>query len=167
MNNLLRLCVLITLLNCGTAFAAPGDVWTGIVLRVSDGDTLIVTRDGSHENVTIRLFGIDCPERPQAYGDDATAAATSAVLSRKVTVVERNRDRYKRTVADVHRLPDDRSLQELLVSGGMAWVDPRFCKQCSAWEALQESAGERHIGLWADPAPMPPWEWRKTRRAAR
>jgi len=43
--------------------------WMGKVVGVSDGDTITVTHDGKGEK--IRLYGIDCPEKRQAFGKRA------------------------------------------------------------------------------------------------
>ena len=53
------------------------------VVRVLDGDTIEVL----HNNITesIRLSGIDCPERGQAYGTHANQAASEMVFSKDVT----------------------------------------------------------------------------------
>jgi hypothetical protein len=41
------------------------------LLRVSDGDTIVVqTQD--YEQVKVRLYGIDAPERDQLHGSEAT-----------------------------------------------------------------------------------------------
>ena len=39
----------------------------GKVIKVADGDTITILTD-SKEQVKIRLFGIDAPERKQAFG---------------------------------------------------------------------------------------------------
>ncbi len=33
-------------------------------------------------------------------------------------------------------------------------------------EKLEAGAKEAKRGLWADPSPVPPWEWRRQKRAA-
>lgn len=58
--------------------------WTGKVVSVADGDTITVMRDG--KGVRIRLYGIDTPEKGQAFGQKATEVAKSMVAGRKVFV---------------------------------------------------------------------------------
>ncbi|MCA9417874.1 MAG: hypothetical protein KC917_16470, partial [Candidatus Omnitrophica bacterium] len=48
---------------------APEDRFSGQVLTVADGDTMTLRVDG--QKVKVRLQGIDCPERQQAYGQEA------------------------------------------------------------------------------------------------
>ncbi|MEE8493475.1 MAG: hypothetical protein V3S25_05475, partial [Nitrospirales bacterium] len=55
------LCVLLILPSA--ALAAD---FTGRVVGVSDGDTITVLHSGKGER--IRLHGIDCPEKPRAFG---------------------------------------------------------------------------------------------------
>ncbi len=43
--------------------------FTGRVVGVSDGDTITVLHNGQGER--IRLHGIDCPEKRQAFGNRA------------------------------------------------------------------------------------------------
>lgn len=40
------------------------------VIPIADGDTITVL-NGANEQVKIRLNGIDCPEKAQAYGNKA------------------------------------------------------------------------------------------------
>jgi endonuclease YncB( thermonuclease family) len=47
----------------------PKDRFSGKVIRVIDGDTISVLKD--KEPVRIRLYGIDCPEKKQAFGKKA------------------------------------------------------------------------------------------------
>jgi endonuclease YncB( thermonuclease family) len=49
------------------------DTLTGRVVRVVDGDTVVLLLSGNVQE-RIRLSGIDCPERKQAFGTRAKEA---------------------------------------------------------------------------------------------
>lgn len=46
-----------------------------------------------------------------------------------------------------------------LVTDGLAWHYLRFSDDATLAEAETEARAARR-GLWADKAPVPPWEWR-------
>ena len=50
----------------------------------------------------------------------------------------------------------------LLLSGG--WWYQRYAPGDHELERLEKSARENKRGLWADPDPIPPWEFRRKRR---
>ena len=99
--------------------SAPAAVqeFTGKVVRVSDGDTITVMHNGKGER--IRLHGIDCPEKRQAFGKRAKQFTSKLVFGKTVTVQVMDRDRYGRTVGEV-LLPAGRSLNRELVRAGFA-----------------------------------------------
>src|SRR5215216_4924706 len=74
------------------------------VVGVSDGDTLTVLRDGRTQ-VKVRLFGIEAPESAQPFGSRAKQAASELAFGKTVTIREKDRVRYGRTVAELI-LPD-------------------------------------------------------------
>jgi micrococcal nuclease len=134
---------------------------TGRVVGVTDGDTLKVMLHGVQTNV--RLYGIDCPEKKQAFGQAARDFTTSLVAGQEVEVEPMAADRYGRTVALV--MIGGQSLQENLLAAGYAWVYPQYCSKefCRSWLAMQDIAGFRRAGLWSEPQAIAPWEWRKER----
>ena len=69
MMHLMNCCSLL-LLTASTVFAD----FTGQVVSVLDGDTIEVLHNNHPER--IRLSGIDCPEKGQAYGNNAKHAAS-------------------------------------------------------------------------------------------
>lgn len=69
-----------------------------------------------------------------------------------------DRDRYGRTVARVICTGRDANAEQ--VRAGMAWVYRRYSKD-PAMIAIETAAKEAKRGLWSDPSPTPPWEWRK------
>ena len=69
-------------------------------------------------------------------------------------------DRYGRTVGVV-LLPDGRSLNKELVKAGFAWWYRRYAPEDETLKQLEAEAMEAKRGLWADPEPVPPWEWRR------
>jgi micrococcal nuclease len=69
----------------------------------------------------IRLYGIDCPEGGQAYGNRAKQFTSQLVFGKSVKIVPVDRDRYGRTVADVI-LNDGREVGQEIVRAGFAWV---------------------------------------------
>ena len=132
--------------------------WPGLVVGISDGDTITVLRNG-REQIKVRLYGIDCPEKRQAWGSRATQATGRFCAGKVVDIQGTDTDRYGRTVAII-TLPDGRTLQEMLVAEGMAWVWPRYCKLpvCRDWSEIEVTAREGRVGLWRDTEPVSPWE---------
>ncbi len=77
--------------------------FSGQVVRALDGDTIEVLHTQGPER--IRLSGIDCPEKGQAYGSNAKQAASALDFGKEVTLQNHGKDKYGRTLADV-LLPD-------------------------------------------------------------
>jgi len=143
-------------------FAASAQAQPATVVSVVDGDTIKVIDETGL--TTIRLYGIDSPEKKQAYGMAAKDFVKTMVEGRMVDVSPVDIDRYGRTVAVV--MIGTQCIQEQLVLSGYAWVYPQYCRKsfCNAWRSLQGISAGNRVGLWAGPAPVQPWEWRKARR---
>jgi micrococcal nuclease len=135
----------------------------GRVIGIKDGDTIELLVDG--KPVTIRLFGVDCPEKSQAFGK-AAKQYTSAVCFGKVARVEAKakRDRYKRVLGVVY--VGNVNLNEALLRKGLAWHYTQYSDNI-VWARLEDSARIQRLGLWNDPQPMAPWLWRKAKRKPR
>ena len=128
----------------------------GKVVRVRDGDSIVVMRGGI--GIEVRLDGIDCPELAQAFGKKAKGATADFAFGKTVRLVAKGKDRYGRELAEVF-LPDGRSLNRELVSGGFAWWYRKYSTDRSL-ETLEQAARAAHRGLWVDKNPVPPWEFR-------
>jgi micrococcal nuclease len=111
----------------------------------------------------IRLNGIDCPEKGQAFGKRAKQAASDLAFGKEVTIQTHGHDKYKRTLAEV-LLPDGMNLNQELVMQGWCWWYRKYAPGDTVLEGLENEAREARIGLWADPHQVPPWEWRKSKR---
>ncbi len=137
------------------------------VVRVIDGDTIIVKIDGRLEKV--RLVGIDCPEidahRNKPFEYDAITNLTylaewglkakefaERYLDHKTVELEFDeiaglRDRYGRLLAYVYVNRTD--FNALLIEKGLArvYVEGKFKKK-SEYLKLEEIAKLKGIGLW-------------------
>jgi endonuclease YncB( thermonuclease family) len=91
---------------------------TGQVVAVLDGDTIEVLHN--HKAERIRLNGIDCLEKGQAYGKRAKQAASEFVFGKQVTLHTYGKDKYGRTIADV-LLSDGSNVNHALVRDGWCW----------------------------------------------
>lgn len=134
----------------------------GRVVGVLDGDTIDVLTPAK-EQVRVRLMGIDAPEKAQAFGQSSKQALADLVFSREVTIEWKKKDRNGRTVGKV--LVNGRDANLRMVELGMAWHYKQYAnEQTPADRALYAQAEERarttKAGLWADPSPVPPWEFR-------
>ena len=126
-----------------------------------DGDTIEVLHNKKPQRV--RLYGIDCPETRQAFGTRAKQATSALLFAKIVTVESRGRDKYSRIIADVF-LADGTNLNQRLVAEGWCWHYEKYAPDDLVLAVLELAARGAMKGLWADPNPMPPWEWRKMRR---
>ena len=127
------------------------------MVRVVDGDTLVVLAAGEQQ-YKVRLGGIDCPERGQAFGKRAGEALSEMVFGKRVRLEERGKDRYGRVLAHVW-LEDGRCVNEEMLQLGMAWHYKRY-NQDTHWADLEEEARSTRRGLWADKDQVAPWDWR-------
>lgn len=130
--------------------------FSGPIVSVLDGDTLDVLHNRQPER--IRLNGIDCPEKGQAFGQKAKQFTSTLVKGKEVTIHVLRKDRHGRTVADVV-LPDGTNVSRELIRAGLAWWYRQYSKDVSLG-ALEEEARQTKRGLWGDPNPIPPWEIR-------
>ena len=144
-----------------SAHAFPGKV-----VGITDGDTVKVLRTDTHIQVKIRLAGIDTPEKKQAYGQKAKEFTASLIANRMVEVKPITKDRYGRTVGYIYSNDQDVNLE--IVKAGYAWVYRKYApkpkSKADEYFAGENQARKEKLGLWADPHPVPPWEWRHNRR---
>lgn len=138
---------------------APTEEAAVVVVHVQDGDSLIVSRDGGE--VTVRLEGIDAPERSQPFATVARRHLRSLAEDREVTLEEVESDRYGRLVARVR--VGERDLSEEMVAAGLAW-HYTFHSDDPTLARLEREARSAELGLWQDREPVPPWDWRRERR---
>lgn len=131
------------------------------MVGIADGDTIKVLH--ANEVESIRLKGIDCPEKRQPFGMRAKQFASSLCFGKEVTICAGKRDKYKRLVADVV-LPDGRNLNQELVRCGFAWWYKQFSPNDEILNQLESNARQARLGLWGDPHPEPPWLFRKIKK---
>lgn len=129
------------------------------VVGVADGDTLTARCD--IEQIKIRLAEIDAPEKRQPFGMKSKQSLSELCFQRKAEIRQVDRDRYGRVVARVRC--DDVDANAEQIRRGMAWVYDKYAKDASLYK-LQDEARVMRTGLWADPDPIPPWNWRKSNK---
>ena len=128
----------------------------GKVIRVLDGDTIEVLQD--KKPIRVRLANIEAPEKKQAFGRWSTNQLKALLAGQSVTVSYTQTDRYGRIIGRVFTM-NGTEASRFMVQSGAAWVYERYNVDESL-PALQREAQEQKRGLWADPKPVPPWEWR-------
>jgi micrococcal nuclease len=140
----------------GTSDDEPGEVRTGEVLRVVDGDTIRVRVAGREERV--RYIGVDTPESAregapaECFARRAAAENARLVDGRRVRLEPdaEARDRFGRLLAYVFRAEDGRMVNESLVRGGFA-VPLSIPPNDRYAERFEHAAGEARgsgRGLW-------------------
>jgi len=140
------------------AFAASAFAvqFTGEVTGVPHGDTLLVQHEGTVR--TIRLHGLLAPEKGQPYAEQAAAFLAKAVMGQTVHVIPMSKGRQKTVSAEV--LLHGKSINDQLVREGLAWWNHKQTRG-GRLRTLQAAARAERKGLWADPDPIPPWDWKK------
>jgi len=153
----------LAILTCAVVLSAqtPPDSIQGRVVGVSDGDTITVLQidaQGHKTPIKIRLDGIDCPEKAQAFGQRAKQYTSNMVFGKEVTVQISGKDRYGRSLGEV--FISTTSVNQSLVKDGLAWWYRKYTPEDRELEALETSARSERRGLWQDKQPTPPWEFR-------
>lgn len=148
---------------------------TGRVVAVTDGDTIKVL-DADNTQYKVRLTGIDAPEKKQPFGDASRKNLASLVAGKEVLVESNKQDRYGRALGKVWVQPSDcpscgktLDANHAQLLAGMAWWYRYYAKEQppedrGRYESAEDEARARGWGLWADPGPINPYDWRKGKR---
>jgi micrococcal nuclease len=155
----MRLLAALALLTALPAAAAP---LTGRVVGVTDGDTITVLVNG-HDEVKVRLHGVDCPERGQAFGSRAKQFTSELCFGQTVTVRATDTDRFGRTIGEVITA-NGTNINVALVENGLGWWYEKYAPGDARFRDAQQRARAVNRGLWADPGAIPPWEYRSRNR---
>ena len=141
---------------------AVADILHGRVVRIADGDTVTVL-DATNRQWKIRLMGIDAPEKKQAFGQKSKAHLSDLVFNKQVDIEFNKKDRYGRTIGKILVNGVDANLEQ--VKAGMAWHYKQYQREQTAEDRIAYAQAEQKAriekrGLWIDPYPTPPWEYR-------
>ena len=157
---------------------ASADLLEGRVVGIADGDTL-TGLDGDQVQHRIRLTGIDAPERAQPFGERSRQNLARLTFGKAVEVRWDKKDRYGRVVGQVWVVSPDARCQHAgcpktldaglaQVTVGLAWHYKQYAGEQSEEDRERYAFAEieargRRAGLWRDPGPVAPWEWRRMR----
>lgn len=136
----------------------------GVVSRVVDGDTIVVTVNGKEEKV--RLIGVNTPEsvgryanKPQPYGKEASSYTKDFLEGEKVYLEKdvSDTDKYGRLLRYVWlEEPDKNKFEEsmfnaILLKEGYASVMtyPPDVKYSKTFVKIEEKARDSNKGLWS------------------
>ena len=136
--------------------------------RVTDGDTITVVTDG--QKVTIRLVGIDAPEKSrkkhdpgQPFSQTSSKHLASLVLNNHVDIVSYGTDRYGRTLGVVYVDGKDVNLE--MVRAGLAEVyrgRPAKGFDNEPYQEAEDAARMAGMGMWSlGDKYVSPKEWRR------
>ena len=118
----------------------------GIVVNVVDGDTIHFMPETYEYYLTIRVFGVDCPEFNQKGGLLAHSFTQRFALGKKAKIKRVDVDKYGRIVANV--IIDGKDLSEELLKVGLAWHLEHTTERNILWHSLFEQAKKEKIGIW-------------------
>lgn len=139
--------------------SAYGERVSGRVVGVTDGDTITLLLDGNHQE-RIRLYGIDCPEKNQPFGNKAKIFCSDFAFNKTAELERTGTDRYGRTIGWV--FINQKCLNEELLKAGLAWHYKQYSSDKSLSDIELFARTMRH-GLWSESNPVPPWDFRHNR----
>ena len=135
--------------------AANAHLWR--VVGVYDGDT-ITCIDDTNTQQKIRMAEIDAPELGQDFGTVSREAMAAMVFGKTVDVTDSGKDRYGRWIG--HISVNGLNVNREMIATGNAWHYAAYSSDPSL-AAVQSQAQTQKLGLWAQPNPTPPWNYRK------
>lgn len=149
--------------------AADARTLAGRIVSITDGDTVTLLDTGFRQH-KIRLSGIDAPEKRQAFGNRSRQHLAELVFRREVSADCAKVDRYGRAICKLEVDGMDANFAQ--IEAGMAWHYKAYERDQAITDRWRYARAEEHArqderGLWADRAPMAPWEFRKAIREGR
>ena len=128
------------------------------VVGISDGDTLSCLYN--NKPLKVRLQYIDAPESEQPFGNRAKQALSALAFKKPITLRITGYDKYQRLLAVAFDGQTNINLAQ--VEQGMAWA---YRETQPIYQQAQIHAQQKKIGLWRDPNPIEPADWRANKRS--
>jgi endonuclease YncB( thermonuclease family) len=133
---------------------------TGRAIRILDGDTFeILVNDKA--TYKIRLTDIDAPEKKQDFGTASKQQLATYIFGREVKVVYDKLDRNQRILGHVYCQNEYINLK--MVTTGMAWHFKKYSTDAT-FALAQQQARKAKKGLWIQPNPIAPWDFRAKKK---
>lgn len=127
------------------------------VVGITDGDTFKgLTAD--NQQVKCRIYGIDAPEKKQAFGNRSKQYLSDLIFGKTVTIKIQGKS-WDRAVVWAYT-EDNKDVSAEMLKAGMVWHYKKYSEEAEYAE-LESQARRTEIGLWADENPVAPWMWRK------
>ena len=136
-------------------------IMKGKAVKITDGDTFTLLVN-DHEQVRIRIDGIDAPEKGQAFGNRAKEYLSGMIWGEMLTVCVTKTDRYGRSIGKVST-PSIEDVGLEMIKAGYAWQYSDYNKEQS-YEEAEKLARKNRNGLWLDKNPIRPQDFRKARK---
>ena len=116
-----------------------------------------MTKD--NEEIKFRIYGIDAPEKHQAFGNKSQQYLSSLIFGETVGIKVQSTDQFGRQVVWVYT-PDKKDVAAEMLKAGMAWHFKKYDKS-KEYASLEDEAKLRRLGLWIDKNPIAPWNFRR------
>ena len=151
------------LTSTGETFRPTGQTETARVVRVVDGDTIVV-RLGGHDQ-RLRYIGMNTPETvkpgsPVEWMGPEASRANAALVAGQTVVLERDvseTDQYGRLLRYVWLVVGKRwtlvNLELVRLGDAQVETDPPDVRYADRFVAAQRAAREAGLGLWGAAAP--------------
>lgn len=132
--------------------------FSAVVMHVTDGDTVWVSKGRGTQAISVRIQGIDAPEICQTYGGTSAAALLNLLQHQTVRITGRAHDKYGRVVAKLSVSGQD--VGAWLVENGHAW-SYHSTRSLGPYRVQETAARQARRGLWASGLAIEPKLFRK------
>ena len=158
---------LLSILISGTTSCSSRVPVQSEVIRVTDGDTVVIAFAEGKKNITCRLYGIDSPETPkqdrkgQPYSKAASKELRELIHGQRVDVITTGEKTHGREVCIIKKDGMDINLE--MIRRGYAWAYRKHLKRpyASTYIEAENKARDQKLGIWQQDNPLPPWEFKK------
>lgn len=136
------------------------------VVEIQDGKTIIV--ENTNRRFKVVLKGADAPELDQPAGDVARQHLADLILNKEVAIEFTGMVTGSYFIARVFSEERDISMQ--MIRDGVAWYDrsneiEMTADERSLYAESEQAARSERRGIWQDPHPTSPWDWRQAKAA--
>jgi endonuclease YncB( thermonuclease family) len=136
------------------------DTLHGTALWIVDGDTILLRR--KNQLTTVRLWGIDAPEKKQPGGKAATSFLIKLIGRKRVKVIILGQGKYGRVIGKVYYKEKFINLE--MIKAGHAWWLEKYSPNATELKEAEKKARESKAGLWSNPEAVRPEIFRHSKR---